>query len=312
MGHFLKNAVVLIGILIISAGIFFLTSENQELRGDVLDRSLKALGNQLISMIPKDNEQDRLKGKWAAFADMASKGELPQEKVERVAVGILNASNNGGKLSAEDAEVMLNLAMNDGESDDTTWAWEESAWVERVPKVAQAKKISVKHGRRTWTEFGKELAAACEFNERIKETSDDEQKRKILVKHLRYDYDDGIKIRADMEIKDALEKAEFAALDKQFSWLENQDMVNWSHNLTMQLDRERFNLKLQLDSLKLVVGSGDLRLDDQFYYIFGHKKEMDALKTLEKLHQLEAINPEYIKKIVIENLSRLDIRIERK
>ncbi|MCG8605715.1 hypothetical protein MJD09_12050 [bacterium] len=68
-------------------------------------------------------------------------------------------------------------------------------------------------------------------------------------------------------------------------------MLNWNHNLAIRLDNERGDLKLQSNSLKVVIRSHNLNMDHRFRNILQHQKQLDALKTLEKLHHLQAVSP---------------------
>jgi hypothetical protein len=309
VANFIKNAAIVLGVLVVSTGIFFLVSADNQLKDNVLDRSLKLLGNQLISMIPERAEQEKLKDKWAEFSKKAQSGELPQENVERVAVGILNASNHEGELSSQDAETMLNIAMAGNMSFDSEWESQDNSWSFSAPKVARAKEESDRHGQRTWADFGEDLEAACQVNERIKETCVDEQKRAVLVKSFRYECDDGIKISADMEMKDKL-KTEFAELDHEFKLMDGKRMLNWNRNLAMRLDTEKGDLQLHLDSLKVILRSRNIKMDQRYLGIFQHTKQIDALRTLEKLHHLQAVSPEYIKKLVHDSLGKVEVKVE--
>jgi len=71
------------------------------------------LGEQLLAMVPEGEEQDAVVAKWQQFATKAEKGEVPPERVERIAIGILNASNLDTALTAEDADDLLSFAFTE-------------------------------------------------------------------------------------------------------------------------------------------------------------------------------------------------------
>ena len=86
-------------------------------------------------MIPEPEEQKKLKDKWAEFSKKAQSGELPQESVECVAVGILNVSNRESEFSSEDA---VNIAMSDNIGFDSDWNKTESSWSFNTSRVGSS------------------------------------------------------------------------------------------------------------------------------------------------------------------------------
>ncbi|MFQ6113393.1 MAG: hypothetical protein ACE5NG_04795 [bacterium] len=89
MYKLLNNLVVVIGVFVISSGIFFLMYENQAVKEEVFGRSLQLLGEQLLSMVPEGEGKAAVAEKWQKFTSIAEKGEVPPERIERVAIGIL-------------------------------------------------------------------------------------------------------------------------------------------------------------------------------------------------------------------------------
>ena len=313
MTNFLKNIVVVIGVLAISAGIFVLVTGDKELKEDILSSSLRGLGNQLIQLIPeaKSEEQENLKAKWDEFSHKAQKGEIPADKVESVAVGILNASNLDENFSVEDAEVILNFALPNEEEATTTWEADEvhaSAEEGRVVKEKNTRSAILPNGR--LAALGEELAALCRFNERIREASgDDHEKRRVFVEHFRYSFDNGIKLSADVGLKKRLGDARFKIWNDELDRLEEKELVEWRQNFAMELDQDRLKLKMQLDSLKVILATDEINIE--WKEIMGDLKELEQLKALEKLQHWQVVSPEFIEKVVTESLSHAGVKVEK-
>ena len=73
----IKNIAIAMGVLIISAGIFYAVSDDselKELKEDVFNHSLKLLGSQLLAMIPNDDHSGEVAQRWEIFQEKALKG----------------------------------------------------------------------------------------------------------------------------------------------------------------------------------------------------------------------------------------------
>lgn len=326
---------MVIGVLAISSGIFFLMYENQEVKEDVFKRSLRLLGEQLLSMLPEGEERAAVAEKWQEFANVAEKGEVPLERVERVAIGILNASNLDTALSTREAEDILALAFVDPselvgyyinheidivqEPPEPNASTTQSA-PHNVPESRQVtgintKKIIQKQEaiqqkvmiQTRLQQLGQNLEAVCEFNKKVRSACDtDPKKRQSFVRNFRYEIKDGIRLNADMNFKEKLKTKEYRQWAKDLELLDKKNVVEWRHNFSLEIDREMKNIKLQLDSLNFVIES----FGDNNKAILEYKGNLEKLKSLQHLQYLQAIDSEEIKHLVHESLEEAGVSVD--
>lgn len=294
MGKIAKNAAFLVGVLVISSAIFYLVSEDGELKDNLLERSLKLLGEQLLARLPDNEGRELVAKKWQSFSEKAVNGEIPSDQVERVAVGILNASNSDQTFSLDDADVIMSLAQNDLEpmemrSPKTT---EPLLQVEDV--VVKEAEFNREKNKEECNELGEELAVICEFNNKLKESFTEKGERwQRFATHFTYRIDESVKVEADVALKDDLQSEEYKHLDEEIEELHKKGIIVWRDDFAKEMQQEKYRLKIQMDSLRIVLQAENLG-------------DLKGLEKLEMLRNWQVLKSEEIDKIVTESMKGID------
>lgn len=233
MQNVIRNVFVGAGVLLLSAAIFFLISDDQGLKQDVYDHALNLLGKQLLAVLPEDAPAAEVTEKWERFSEQAMRGEVPPEQVERVAVSILNASNADEKLSPAEVNMMLDIAVAGPRiiamKSDGTGAM-ASVSVSTAPRAEQPGQAPppppVPPER--YHKLGEELMTVLKFNSEMNEHLKHAPHRsEILLKNFRYEFDNGLKIEIDRELKEELSDN---ALQKELAGLQEKKIIEWREN----------------------------------------------------------------------------------
>lgn len=298
MGDVLKNAAVIAGVLLLSAVIYFVVSDNQPLREDVFDRSLNLLGQQLLTLLPDDQAREVVESRWKKIAERAGKGEIPPEQVERMAVGILNASNMDKEISVEDAEIILNLAYEVPEP--MTVEEPKQPEVNAIAERASIRKMSHEALQKKLHQIGKNIETVCEFNTKIKNSCEtDPTKRKIFVRNFRYEISNGIRLNADMNLKHELNSQNFHAWKLELKRLEEERLLDWKQNFADELATQEATLQAHLDSLHSVIAVYQTQAMQHKIEII--TKELVELEKIGKLQQWQVVNPTVVQKVSVKS-----------
>ncbi len=300
MAGIFKNIAVIAGVLLLSAIIYFVVSDNQQFRDNVFDRSLQLLGQQFLALLPAGAEREIIANKWQTIVERAHRGEIQPEQVERIAVGILNASNLDTQISVADAEIILNLAYHDANLLPAIAGHEGVAAT--PPAKVRAHKISQKVLQQRLQEVGKKLEMVCVFNSKIKSSCDaDPAKQRTFVRNLRYEISDGIRLNADPDLKHELNSQNFWLWKQELNKLEEKRLLAWQQNFADELAIAQEKLNAQLDSLHAVIAM------QQNHAL---QAEINAaiakVKKLEKLQQWHVVEPVTVQKVLVGSLNALD------
>jgi len=296
-----KNLAVLVGVLVLSTAIYLLVSENRQLKQDVLERSLSLLGEQLLALIPQGQARETVAVKWQGLVEGVNKGEIAPEQVERVAVGILNASNLDKQISGEEAEIIINMAFVPSPMD---------GFEQMPPLPPPTIKISrhnpppeVQHQK--LAELGKKLETICAFNKKIKNScAQDPAKQKVFVQNLRYELEDGIRLKADLQLKQSLDSENFKLWSQEMKRLEEEKLLDWRQNFALNLANEHQSIKVQIDSLRAVIEMQNAqKVEKQLTLVQVEVEKMKALQTLERLQHWQMVEPAALEKMVHEHLN---------
>lgn len=305
VGTILKNAAVVVGVLFLSTIIYFAVSEDsRQIRDDVFQRSLNLLGQQLLSLLPDGSERDIIAGKWQGLVERANRGEVPPEQVERIAVGILNASNLDKQISVEDAEIILDLAFEESVP-------AEHSVKPELPEVLPPKKVLVPKMdsaelQKKLQEVGKKIEAVCAFNAKIRKSCDtDPMKREVFVQNLRYEIANGIRLHADMNLKHELSSENFQLWQQEIKKLEQEHLLSWREDFAANLAKQHAQLQAHLDSLRAAITMQ--MSENKISTNTIDPQRLEELKKLEKLQQWQLVDPVRIQKIVYESLNRIEL-----
>lgn len=321
----IKNIAVAIGVLIISAGIFYAVSDDRELKElkeDVFNHSLKLLGSQLLAMVANEDHSREVAQRWEIFQERALKGELAPGKIEQVAINILNARNTHEKLSSLDAKMLLDFSMQSGESlmafktfkiivSDAGQTSEGGVLEppELMPPLPPKSRdvggrppFPTPFPKHRFEQLGEEIMAIVEFNRRIEASvAEDPGKREMFYKNFSYKFDDGIKLSADPELQALLQGEEFNEWSEEFIRLKKRKILQWQKNFAMHRAQERERRRAQIDSLRVLLPSHHSKDAE-----LTHEQRLEILGTLERLHELEIIDAEAIRRAIHESMKEFD------
>ncbi|MFQ6113394.1 MAG: hypothetical protein ACE5NG_04800 [bacterium] len=186
--------------------------------------------------------------------------------------------------------------------------------VKSIPtKMSEPSKVLRTHSKRIiekeLQELGKNLQAVCEFNKNIRTSCNtDPEKRESFVKNFRYEINNGIRLNADLDFREKLKSIEYRPWATELELLDKRDIVEWRHNFALEIDKEVKNIKLQLDSLSIIIDSFNNNNTDA---ILEYKGSLENLKSLQHLQYWNAIDPEEVKRIVYENLQEAGVNMNK-
>ncbi|MFQ5603487.1 MAG: hypothetical protein ACE5HS_09495 [bacterium] len=323
MTNFLTKLFVVAGVLVISTIIFLLMSENQALKEDILNRSLRLLGEQFILLVPAPQDKSMVYKKWQDFTEKVRKGQVPTQKVERVAVSILNASNLNKNFSREDAETILQLAFNESpiiplEASAPIIVHSASRTVNGEHKMNTADESDAKTSTVVMNQsdgnleirlekLGEELETVYAFNQKVKEScAADTSYRRVFMQNMRYQLDDGIRIKADVVLKKKLQNEGTQKLYERLADLEKKKLIEWDADFSTKLILQRQKTRYKLDSLKMLLSLQQIQNGDTLKITINDPQTEKTLRALEKLHDWHVIKAEEIEKIVMKNLHKTD------
>ncbi len=297
MRNVLKKVAAGLAILFFSTAIYFMLSSNKQQQKDVLRQALGLLGDQLLSLFPNQETKRTVASKWSDFSEKAEKGEVPPEKLERVAVGILNASNSSDVLSVADAQVILDLALKnaDGLKVYLQNPVADAPVTPRAPRPPAPPEVKKRLDTRAYRVLGEQIKSACELNKKLQKTiSADVSPKVVWLKHLQYECEDGIKLKVDPGVKRELKAAVVKRLEAAGNSAGGSGIVVWQTDLASELSRAHARIRAKLDSLEALVLSERERLGADGQMAAG----VQRLRLLEKLQAWQAVDPDSLARVV--------------
>ena len=153
------------------------------------------------------------------------------------------------------------------------------------------KLAEVKHQK--LTKLGKKLETICAFNKKIKSSCDqDPAKQKVFVQNLRYELEDGIRLKADPQLKQSLGSENFKLWSQEMKRLEEEKLLDWRQNFALNLANEHQSIKARIDSLRAVIEIQNAqKMEKQLTLVQVEVEKMKALQTLERLQHCSWLNP---------------------
>jgi len=305
----IRNIFVGAGVLLLSVVIFFLISDEQELKQDVYDHALALLGEQLLAVLPEDAPAAEVTKKWERFSEQAMRGEVPPEQVERVAASILNASNAEEKLSPAEVSMMLDIAITaprvaavKSEATGTT----ASVSVAMAPRAEEARQIPPPSPvlPERYHKLGEELMTVLKFNSQVNERlKQAPQKSEILLRNFHYEFDNGLKIEIDSELKKELSDN---AMQKELAVLQKKKIIEWRQGLARDLEELQLERMKQLDSLRS-------RLEKQAVYLqnLNDAQRQEVLNSLQRLHKLNVVDAATVEQIMTETMHEWHLELQQ-
>lgn len=106
MKEILPNLLKALGVALVSAFILFLFYPKDRIKDQVLNTALEVLGNKLLAMVPKENEQE-VRKEFEAVRTQALEGRVNEEHFEQFVTVVLNAEAEGRPLPPEKIDSSL-------------------------------------------------------------------------------------------------------------------------------------------------------------------------------------------------------------
>lgn len=239
----------LVGVLIVIAvGGYFLLGENRE---DILARSLDSIGERLMELVDDREAKAKTADAYANFKDRVAAKEVTPDQFERIAASVLNLSTSGAKLSSEEVEMVLSLAI-EGEVNvlpipDAPFETSEVTPVEPAPDVSTY----------TWTlateeEVGARVSAMVAFSDKMKQMAVAAEQADETNLHVQYVVNDGIQVVVDSVIS-IWQDNELQALTAD---LDREKRVIWNKDLADTQRKHFEQLKTQREKIAVTRGAG--------------------------------------------------------
>jgi len=268
--QFIKNVLLAIFVLILSAAIFFFLVKDQQFTDDILKSTLQLFGDDLMAMVPDGEEKELLKKKYDEFLHKADQEELPPEEIERVAAVILNLTTQDTVVQAEDALSALNLNN------------EDLIYTPKVPfpKQAPEKRIFDKISKKDrpprlepfdWNEEDKRemaerLTKVKDFHKKIHKRIQHDTTLKALQNQVLFNADSGLTVALNIRLKEDMAMlAEDKALQEQMEMLEKENILIWKATIEHQKQAGKA-LKMVLEQLpQITVNMGEMLQNSEMF-----------------------------------------------
>jgi hypothetical protein len=222
-------------IFIFSISIYFIV---QWIRSENINHYLDLLGNKLLAMVPENKKKDEVAQMYDKFKQQVEEKKVAPEKVEKVAVEILNLKNREDSLSLHQVEKAMQMALN-------------------IPKGVDPEVL--KHGglesgdavtplppnERKWRDLRDRLKNAYIFEENLKK----HQRERDIHDRLFFQYDSNLQIIIDSRLRQELLHGVDQALIESIKELEKQKVLVWRDNYEQLLEKKMQALN---DSLKKI------------------------------------------------------------
>lgn len=301
MRQVLKDiGIYVILLVIVSAGIWLYN----RYKDDALDYSLDLIGGKLLGMVKDDQDRQTIAAMWSNFVDEFRDQKIDAQQVETVAANILNLSYNAATVTPMQVRAILRTeeipvvsftppAMNvTGQAQSSAFAlaidsMEFDVEIEGLPpavmEIPPPPPPQMEEGSKPprhpraprHAEAAARLRAICEFNERMEHTLQaSDSMRTEINRHMRFHFNDGIKIAIDPMLKERIGREEFAKLAQELKRLEKEKIVVWKDEYHKQMKKEMARVQQELKALEKLQGIENLKA-------LGELKKLEALKELE-------------------------------
>jgi hypothetical protein len=264
----LKNILRIIGIIIfIGIGLIPIYQRFVEPQIDHINQYAELLGNKLLAMVPEGSGKENLAQQYQEFLEKVKKREVEPERVERVAAGILNASNAAEMLTPKQGEAILHLAFYTPPADSTNVA----AAVNPLPETPAMEE---------WAKVGERLKYTFDFQEKLQQQPVDPHKHLQLPRMMEFRCDNGLKIVMDSKIKTELSGQEFPELAVEVDKLEQENLLHWQENYEKELEIQMLQLEKSLEKMEQEIKNMEYDIDIR------NSEILEAVKSIQILDSL--------------------------
>ena len=281
--------------LVISVAIYLTFYAEEEVKQNVLEYSLDLMGEKLLALVPDGTEKNKLTELYQDFKERATKGDVAPQQIESMAANILNTGNTETALTPQQAEGILRSAML------APTPISELLYIElgsgEPPQLARAPKPE------RLQFVGKRVKTMFELNEKIYiAIKKNRVKYHEKARQIHYRVKDGLNIIMDVSLRSHLDEEEFKNLAEQLKALEQDRVLKWEKDLSVELEKEMAETKKELAALQNFLD--ELKEQKSFEIL----KELESLKSLEHLKHIPVIDPDSIRKVVEKSLREAGVR----
>ena len=150
---------------------------------------------------------------------------------------------------------------------------------------------------------GKRVKTMFELNEKVYiAIKTNGVKHHEKARQIHYRVKNGLNIIMDVNLKSHLDEEDFKNLAEQLKALEQERVLKWEKNLSVELEKEMAETKKELATLQNFLD--ELKEQKSFEIL----KELESLKSLEHLKHIPVIDPDSIRKVVEKSLREAGIR----
>ncbi len=210
-------------VLVISAGIFFLLVKDEQVKKDILRKSLDLFGDQLLAMVPDGEQKAALEKRYQEFLNKADKNEIPTKDIEKVAANILNLTTQDTLISAETAMNVLAVIHMDtmaNSEDDKNNAIPKPPLLKTTNDQLVVERRTLAKKLQQLQKFKKQLDIVCQMDSSL----DSLRTRVVFLA------DSGLKAAISINFKDAFDPHHSLEITKEIEQLEKEKMLEWHEN----------------------------------------------------------------------------------
>ena len=242
MKTFLRDYGIIGVVIVVGMAAYVAYHFNRE---DILSYGLDVVGERLVEMVDSEDSRVAIRERFASFKQSVLESDVPPERVEALAANVLNMSSSGQTLSGEEADAVLDFAI------------EPSATLLPVPDHARAEsgreletpetepppttrpdgKAGIagrapRSDRRSLEVLGDRLSTALELEARVKELVEMmPDKRPVIAGGIMFHSDGGLSVSVDTGLVAAIHVPDFARLTPSLNELERREMLVWRGDL---------------------------------------------------------------------------------
>ncbi len=261
-----------------------------------LNRYVNLLGNQLLAMVPEGAGKESLAQVYRDFMEKVANREVPPERVERVAAGILNLANREKVITPEQARAVIRLAEYAPVADSVNMPM--GSELPPLPPLPPG----------NWEELGTRLKELYEFNEKFRGIPLPPQPgQPPLAQKILFRAENGIKVVIDEAVKVELSRQELHDVEKKVAELEKLNLLRWQKDFDKQLERELQQVNVELERVEVILEDLEWQQKEQKI------KTITVVKSLQSLDSLGVpipVNVDSILKEVQKQLKEAGVQVE--
>lgn len=274
-------------IIFIFLGVVAIYNLSIKPKIDVLNNYVELLGDKLLTMVPEGAGKEALAKMYLDFVEKVRNREVKPERIEQVAAGILNLSNNYEKITPQQAEAIIRVAVMLPELDSAKTV------VEVIPAQPPAP------AAHEWETLGERLKSVYEFNEKLHLhplPSGQQPSPHVYPapKPMHFRVDKGLTIVIDSDFKTDLQSKAYREAAEEMKKLEQQNILHWQEDFDREMEAEKKRMALELKQIQM-----ELQQEEHSIKLNSIRVE-EVVKVLQSLDSLDIPFPVNIDSIMKE------------